>query len=453
MTKFEEDKIGRKEIVDKICSLVDNLTQDEYFCLALDGVWGSGKSFVLDMIKEKLNEHKEYTIIKYDAWENSFYSEPLTAILSALLEGIEDKLYLVEKRADKAKKIARTSQQTLAKLSKKIGAFNDIIEGIKKIVQILHNPVSMEELESFKTYQTLLYETKELLNEITSIKEYRGKQTKLILLVDEIDRCLPNEQLKILERLHHLFDIKNSVVIVALNMDSIAKNVNVTFGVDGKEYLRKFFDFNFKLEIYADDYLEFLLKELVEKLKKTNNDVYWDKSVISAYHALKYGNEEVLYKIDNREITRYYDTVIKICNDFGWDKIKFEYIFFILIALYMRKNLAISFLSPQEVYDNQMTLVNQSEKQERDRYFDKESPYYDYLKEYLGIDSKNLPAIITRYSLYTVHPLVQLSQQFNEIVYFSIKWEREALYYQTKRNVNDCQRLGELVRLYAGGQE
>ena len=45
-----EDKIGRQEIVDKICSLVDNLQKDKYFCLALNGDWGSGKTFVMQMI-------------------------------------------------------------------------------------------------------------------------------------------------------------------------------------------------------------------------------------------------------------------------------------------------------------------------------------------------------------------------------------------------------------------
>ena len=45
MTKFEQDKIGREEIVNRICLLVDNLQKDQHFCLALDGEWGSGKTY------------------------------------------------------------------------------------------------------------------------------------------------------------------------------------------------------------------------------------------------------------------------------------------------------------------------------------------------------------------------------------------------------------------------
>lgn len=44
MSFTEEDKIGRQDIVDKISSLVDNLQEDEHFCLALNGEWGKAAS-------------------------------------------------------------------------------------------------------------------------------------------------------------------------------------------------------------------------------------------------------------------------------------------------------------------------------------------------------------------------------------------------------------------------
>lgn len=47
-----EDKIGRQEFVGKICGLVDSLKKDNHTCIAINGDWGSGKSFVLGMIEE-----------------------------------------------------------------------------------------------------------------------------------------------------------------------------------------------------------------------------------------------------------------------------------------------------------------------------------------------------------------------------------------------------------------
>ena len=185
-----QDKIGRGEVVDKICGLVDSLKKEQNFCLAINGVWGSGKSFVLGLIEEKLSKKQAYIVIKYDAWENTFYSDPLIAILSCVIDGIEEKLYLVERTEKKVKKAAKAGVNILAKLSNKIEKLKTTIVEIKNIIKNFHNPIDSEVLGDFKSYQTLLKETKEILSEITQAGEYRERQTKLVILVDEIDRCL-----------------------------------------------------------------------------------------------------------------------------------------------------------------------------------------------------------------------------------------------------------------------
>ena len=52
MIDLPKDKIGRQLLVDKIKYLIENLPKDEHFCLALDGEWGSGKTFVMEKLKE-----------------------------------------------------------------------------------------------------------------------------------------------------------------------------------------------------------------------------------------------------------------------------------------------------------------------------------------------------------------------------------------------------------------
>ena len=81
-----KDLIGRTEIVDRIFSLVKNLRKGKNFCLALDGEWGSGKTFVIKMLKQKFDSPKGYVVIRYDAWANNFYNDPLIAILSCILD-------------------------------------------------------------------------------------------------------------------------------------------------------------------------------------------------------------------------------------------------------------------------------------------------------------------------------------------------------------------------------
>lgn len=453
-----QDKIGREEIVDKICGLVGSLKKDKNLCLAINGAWGSGKSFVLGLIEEKLSKKQEHIIIKYDAWENTFYSDPLIAILSCVIDGIEEKLYLVERTEEKVKKAAKTGVNTLAKLSTKIEKLKAVIEGIKTIIKDFHNPIDTEALGDFKSYQKLLKATKEILNEITQAGEYREKQTKLVILVDEIDRCLPDEQLKILERLHHLFDVKNCAVIVTMNQICVAETVKTIYGIDGYEYLRKFFNFTFRLDTSANEYLKNLLEEYIksfEKIQVPASDV--GTPVKLAYQCLLYGSEKALDKADNRELTRYFECVTNVCNDFGWQKLNLQYVFFVLLALYIRKIISPTFLNADEIVANQNRIsetyknLSSDEKQY-------EMPYYDYLEEFLGVDRSNLPEEFSRLYQWNESQIAEFSWTFNEMVYYSMG---QQFPYNEMRRFNGqpmvkpeaCKELCRLVILYGGEQE
>lgn len=453
-----QDKIGREVLVDKICGLVDSLKKDSNFCLAINGAWGSGKSFVLGLIEERPSKKEKYILIKYDAWENTFYSDPLLAILSCVIDGIEGKLYLVERREEKVKKAVKAGANALAKLSSKIAKLKTAIDGIKEIIKSFHNPIDTAALSDFKSYQRLLRDTKEILNEVTQAGEYREQQTKLIILVDEIDRCLPDEQLKILERLHHLFEVKNCAVIVTMNQACVAKTVQTVYGIDGYEYLRKFFNFTYKLEISANEYLKNLLEDFkknFEKLQVPANEVALPVNL--AYNCLLYGNQKVLSKVDNRELTRYYEGLMNICNDFGWQRMNQQYVFFVILALYIRKVLSSTFLDTDENIDKQKGITDyyNSLSPDESKY---EMPYYDYVQFFLGVDRKDPPDEFKQIYGWSGSHVAEFSWAFNEIVYYSLGQsfrynELRRFYGQPMVFPEVCKELCRLIIYYGGEQE
>lgn len=466
MSITEKDKIGREEIVDKICGLVDSLKKEDNFCLAINGAWGSGKSFVLSMIEEKLSQKSEYIVVKYDAWENSFYPDPLIAILYCILDGLEDKLSKMrgygKVAADFGKKKGKEIVDKLSESGGKIGFIAKIIKDIFEVIPDLKN-VSLvsdtknNQLEIFKSYKSLLNQIKELLNKLTEKVFVSNEQTKLVILVDEIDRCLPDEQLKVLERLHHLFDVKNCAVIVAMNQACIAQTVRTTYGIDGYEYLRKFFDFTYRLRISANEYLKKLFDEYTEQISKfqdTTDDI--KSSVDFAYKCLLYGNKKVLDSVDNREIFRYCNNVYALSQKFGWDKINAEYAFFILIALYIKR-----IISPTFLNDNELARKQDERNAELSHvdYPDSQSPFYDYLAEHLGVERRNPPEELRRICRSNPGSLCKFLQIFNEIVYCSVKLELlsteipENIEKPDNKLFDDCKELCRLVILYGGEQE
>ena len=462
-----QDKIGRAEIVDKICGLVGSLKKDKNFCLAINGAWGSGKSFVLGLIEEKLSKRQEYIIIKYDAWENTFYSDPLIAILSCVLDGLEDKLSKMKGygkvATDFGKKKGKEIVDKLSESGGKIGFIAKIIKEIFEVIPDLKN-VSLvtdtknNQLEIFKSYKSLLNQIKGLLNKLTEKVLVSNEQTKLVILVDEIDRCLPDEQLKILERLHHLFDVKNCAVIVTMNQTCVAETVKTIYGIDGYEYLRKFFNFTFRLDTSANEYLKNLLEEYIrnfEKIQVPANEV--DLPVKLAYKCLLYGSKKALDKADNRELTRYYECVTNVCNDFGWQKLNPHYVFFVLLALYIRKIISPTFLNANEIIANQSNISETYENlSDGERQY--VMPYYDYLKEFLGVDKSNPTEEFSRLYQWNGSQIAEFSWAFNETVYFSMG---QQFPYNEMRRFNGqpmvkpeaCKELRRLVILYGGEQE
>lgn len=463
-----EDKIGRQELVNKICGLVESLNEDSNFCLSINGAWGSGKSFVLDMIEEELSQHSECIIVKYDAWENSFYPDPLIAMLSCVIEGLGNKLSKMrgyfKAAAECGKKKSKELVDKLSGAGGKIGVVATVIKNIAEIVADFKNVTVVNDtkdsqLETYKSYKMLLQEFAALLNKLTKKVFVAKKQTKIVVLVDEIDRCLPNDQLKILERLHHLFDVKNCAVIVAMNHSCIAKTVKTLYGTDGNEYLRKFFDFVFKLDTSAEVYLNNLFDGFIkscEKIKTRDSDA--ELQIKLAYQCMLYGDKKVLEKVDNRELTRYFDAVNRVCNDFGWQNLLPHYVFFILIALFIRRNVSSSFLDEKDISEKQYARDDIYNRLSFDARH-KSIPYHDYLIEDLGIDRASLPDEIKDFCIeHAQSHIVEFSLWFNEIVCYSLggQYPQNAMrsfHHQPTVNSDDCKKLRELVLLYGGEQE
>lgn len=341
-TKEIKDLIGREEVVDRIFSLVKNLKKGKNFCLALDGEWGSGKTFVMKMLEQKFGKPQGYVVIKYDAWANNFYDDPLIAILSCLLDGIDEKLYLVEDYKTKISTTAKLTAERIAKCSKVVNALHEICEGVREAIATFHNPIDTTKLEDFKSYQKLLRDTKAILNKITEIEEYRSKQTKLIILVDEIDRCLPDEQLRILERVHHLLDVKNCAVICAINKTRMIQNIEGNREDEsGTEYLRKFFDYTYRIEMDSGKLLKYLItQDFYERFENFTGRKWSNRNFVEGlYRVLQQSMDEnnSTYQFDNREMTRFYQSILNVLDCFGWEKINAYYIYFVVLTLFFKR--------------------------------------------------------------------------------------------------------------------
>ena len=249
------DILDREEFVDKLIKLTENIANNKTTTsFAINGVWGSGKTFVLDMFEEKLSKYQseetasdKYFIVHYNCWKYDYYEEPLVAIVAAMIDIINEKTKIWNDEKKKAKVLGVLKSVGAALLSMansnikdKTGvdlkaAFNVVKKGAKEGKE---KYINSNEYDVYFSFKQALTKLQKLIAELS-------KEQTIVFVVDELDRCLPEYAIKVLERLHHLTeDIENVITIISIDKNQLTSSINQIFGKNkAEQYLKKFIKF------------------------------------------------------------------------------------------------------------------------------------------------------------------------------------------------------------------
>lgn len=254
------DILNRYDFVCSLINLVENISvENSSVTFALDGKWGSGKSFVLDMFEEELSRIQseetatnKYFIIRYNCWKNDYYQEPLIAIVSSIVSSIEEQTKLFPNSPENREIIGMIKAAGLSLLSlgntivkDKIGL--DIQGAVKTVLD--GKKSGAEEYEDDKSYDTY-FKLNKVIEKLSSSLQEIAKIHKIILVVDELDRCIPEYAINVLERLHHLTESNTNIItIISIDKEQLLSSVKQIFGFENPEkYLEKFINFEIKLD-------------------------------------------------------------------------------------------------------------------------------------------------------------------------------------------------------------
>lgn len=253
----KKDVLNREEFVNTITNFVHTLSDLKRGCsFAIDGKWGSGKTFLLEMLEERLREYQsettgdnQYFLFHYNCWQYDYYEEPAVAMVSSLLDSVKEEEKFFGGKVDES--IRATLKLVKEEVKKMAGKFAENCIGVNLINIVDDVKNKKQELDEESRSFDKLFGFKETLDQIReSLKKIAGEKT-LIFVVDELDRCIPSYAIKVLERLHHLFaDLDNVIVIIAVDGAQLEHSIKEIYGLDTrvKEYLKKFINLTFKLD-------------------------------------------------------------------------------------------------------------------------------------------------------------------------------------------------------------
>lgn len=236
------DLLGRTQFVNMLEMIVSNKIDQHAGCsLAIDGKWGCGKSFILKMLEKEL-KGRGYFVVHYNCWQNDYYEEPLEAILSVLvdaLNGLQSSETIQEGKKKKTLTIAIELFKSISFMvaKNKLGVdFKELGIDLEQFKNNVGEALSKDKADlltkDFDPNQLLKKSIDLIYQLLLKIKlECKG----VIIVVDELDRCIPEYAIRVLERLHHIcYDTENDlfqfIQIAAINREELCDGISKMYG-------------------------------------------------------------------------------------------------------------------------------------------------------------------------------------------------------------------------------
>ena len=232
-TDWEGDKtFDLKPQAEALISLVFGL--DESLTIGLEAGWGTGKSIFLKRWKT-IEKNKGKMVIYFDAFQHDYLEDPFLALTHDILEAIKKggnpkktQKYISDLKSE-AKKLWRPILRAAAANS-----------SIPFAPEIFDAVTGSDEANDPFYYEDKRREAMELFR--AKLENLADAQGKIVIIVDELDRCRPDFALALLEIIKHLFSVPKVHFILGLNADALADMIRVRYGItsDGRAYLGKF---------------------------------------------------------------------------------------------------------------------------------------------------------------------------------------------------------------------
>lgn len=236
------------------------------FTIGVFGDWGHGKTSVLRQAKSLIEADENYrhvVTVWFNAWQYEREESPLVSLVASIVKAVDDKRAELESLESVAynvvkgwltvagRALAAVAYGISAKATLKVPGFGEVEAGVvaKEIVDRLESKKTPEDP---LVQRSLYYSAFEALEKIgANVADSSGDSTrrpKIVVFIDDLDRCFPESALRLLENIKLVLAQKNFVFALAVDRRIIecflAKRYKDQYGVkdyntNGVRYLDK----------------------------------------------------------------------------------------------------------------------------------------------------------------------------------------------------------------------
>lgn len=256
---FHGDKFEREEVAKRLTSLIDRMASGAV--ISIDAPWGEGKTFFgrnwalqLGMAGRK--------VAYIDAFEQDYIEDPFLLIASEIAVLMKGQDELVQEFKDGAvavmKAVLPIATKSMVNVAAKIALSSmGIPTGLSGAMSNSADSVAdgteawlRKRIDDHDKEKQALRSFKDKLTEFSVMQE-----KKVVIFVDELDRCRPDYAISLIERLKHFFYVPNVVFVLLINRQQLERAVKGVYGpdTDAELYLGKFINLNFCLPKIRSD--------------------------------------------------------------------------------------------------------------------------------------------------------------------------------------------------------
>ncbi len=231
ITKSTEDKLNRVAFAKSLAKTISRYSFQYSFTIGLYGEWGSGKTSLVNMVLEAVEDIDNSTIIlRFNPWLCTDPKQLITQFFKQMATAIK----LKKRNAEKAWEL--------------IDQYADIFDAATlipvagTIISAAGKTLAKEANERVERRTKDLQESK---NQIAN--KMKEENIKIIVSIDDIDRLSEEEIIAIFQLVKALADFPNTVYLLAFDYDVVVHALSKVQYGDGKEYLEKIIQVPFEI--------------------------------------------------------------------------------------------------------------------------------------------------------------------------------------------------------------
>ena len=241
-----EDGLGFDDYADILLGMIGNFDARSPLTIGIHGRWGSGKTSLMRMVEAKFEDDARVKTVWFNAW--AYGDEPIgLALLQQILNEFQKEEGLKEKGNTILGNVVKLGTDALLRKTTTIT--------LEEAKELFENSIGIKSTlrDDFEA----------------AIDECLEDGGRLVVFIDDLDRCLPEKTIEILEVIKLFLDVPKCIFVIGVEKEVIEKGIEVRYKsneqeipISGKDYIEKIIQVPFTLPPIREEYMAAFIENL-----------------------------------------------------------------------------------------------------------------------------------------------------------------------------------------------